>query len=51
MVYLMIHTTHLIYAYIMSDIMVKDNPDSERENPLLPLHRLLFLISSKGSFF
>ena len=29
--------------------MVKDHSDSERENPLLP-HRLLFPISSKGSF-
>ena len=29
--------------------MEKDQSDSERENPLLP-HRLLFLISSKGSF-
>ena len=29
--------------------MVKDNSDSERGNPLPP-HRLLFPISSKGSF-
>ena len=29
--------------------MVKDYSDSERGNPLPP-HRLLFLISSKGSF-
>ena len=29
--------------------MVKDHSDSEKEN-LLPPHRLLFLISSKGSF-
>ena len=29
--------------------MVKDNSDSEKGN-LLPPHRLLFLISSKGSF-
>ena len=29
--------------------MVKDHSDSERGNPL-PTHRLLFLISSKGSF-
>ena len=29
--------------------MVKVHSDSEREN-LLPPHRLLFLISSKGSF-
>ena len=30
--------------------MVKDYLDSERGNPLLPLHGLFFLISSKGSF-
>ena len=29
--------------------MVKDHSDSEKGNPLPP-HRLLFLISSKGSF-
>ena len=29
--------------------MVKNHSDSERGNPL-PLHGLLFLISSKGSF-
>ena len=29
--------------------MVKDLTDSERGNPLPPLHELLFLISSKGS--
>ena len=30
--------------------MVKDHLDSERGNPLTPLHGLLFPISSKGSF-
>ena len=30
--------------------MVKDYSDSERGNLLLPLHRLLFPISSNGSF-
>ena len=30
--------------------MVKDHSDSERENPLLPLHGLFFSISSKESF-
>ena len=30
--------------------MVKDHSDSERGNPLLPLHELLFLISSEISF-
>ena len=28
--------------------MVKDHSDSERENPLLPLHGLFFSISRKG---
>ena len=50
MFYLMMHSTHFIYGYMVSDIhMVKDHSDSERGNPLPP-HRLLFLISSKGSF-
>ena len=53
MFYLMTHSTHFIYGYMTSDIilnfMVKNLTDSERGNPLLP-HRLLFLISSKGSF-
>ena len=30
--------------------MVKDHSDSQRGNPLPPLHGLLFSISSKGSF-
>ena len=42
------HSTHFIYGYMASD-MVKDHSDSERGNPLPP-HRLLFSISSKGSF-
>ena len=41
-------STHFIYGYMASDIMVKDH--SERGN-LQPLpHGLLFPISSKGSF-
>ena len=28
--------------------MVEDHSDSERRNPLLPLHGLFFFISSKG---
>ena len=31
--------------------MIKDHYDSKRVNLLLPLHGLLFLISSKGSFY
>ena len=50
MFYLTTHSTHFIYGYMASDIiMVKDHSDSERRNPLPP-HRLLFPISSKGSF-
>ena len=41
MFYLVMHSTHFIYGYMASD--------SERGNPILP-HRLLFPISSKGSF-
>ena len=48
MFYLMMHSTHFIYRYMGSD-MVKDHSDSERGN-LLPPHRLLFPINSKGSF-
>ena len=50
MFYLMMHSTHFIYGYMASDIiMVKDCSDSERGNPLPP-HGLHFPISSKGSF-
>ena len=49
MFYLTKHSTHFIYGYMASDIMVKDHSDSERGNPLPP-HGLLFPISSKGSF-
>ena len=48
MFYLTTHSTHFIYGYMESD-MVKDHSDSEKGNPL-PQHRLLFPISSKGSF-
>ena len=44
MFYLMTHSTHFIYGY-----MVKDHSDSEKGNPLPP-HRLLLSINSKGSF-
>ena len=50
MFYLTMHSTHFIYGYMASDIiMVKDHSDSEKGNPLPP-HRLLFPINSKGSF-
>ena len=50
MFYLTTHSTHFIYGYMASDIMGKDHYDSEKGNPLPP-HRLLFPISSKGSFY
>ena len=49
MFYLTMYSTHFIYGYMASD-MVKDHSDSEKGNPLPP-HRLLFPISSKGSFY
>ena len=50
MFYLTTHSTHFIYGYMASGIiMVKDHSDSERGNPP-PQHGLLFAISSKGSF-
>ena len=49
MVYLTTLSTHFIYGYMASDILVKDHYDSEKGNPLPP-HRLLFPINSKGSF-
>ena len=45
--YLMTHSTHFIYGYMSH--MVKDHSDSKRRNTL-PLHKLLFPISRKGSF-
>ena len=49
--YLMIHSTHYIFLWLYNvKHMVKDHSDYERENLLLPLHGLLFLISSKGAF-
>ena len=49
MFYLTMHSTHFIYGYMSVRHMVKDHSDSEKGNPLTP-HRLLFPISSKGSF-
>ena len=48
-VYLTTHSTHFILRLYGVGHMVKDHSDSERGNPLPP-HRLLFPISSKGSF-
>ena len=48
MFYLTTHSTHFIYGYMASDIIM-DHSDSEIGNPLTP-HGLLFSISSKGSF-
>ena len=49
MFYLTTHSTHFILWLYGIRHMVKDHSDSEIENPL-PLHGLLFPISSKGYF-
>ena len=41
--------TQFNYGYLAIDI-VKDQRDNEKENPLLQLHGLHFLISSKRPF-
>ena len=46
MFYVMMYSTYLWLYGIRH--MVKDHTDSQRGNPLPPLHGLLFLISSKG---
>ena len=48
MFHLTMHSTFYLRLYGVRH-MVKDHSDNEKGNPLLP-HRLLFLISSKGSF-
>ena len=40
----------LYYGYIGVRHMVNVHKDSEKENPLPPLHGLLFSINSKGYF-
>ena len=45
----LIHNTFYLRLYGVG-VMVKDHSNSEIENLLLPLHRLLSPISSKGSF-
>ena len=45
--YLMMHSTHFTYGYVLH--MLKDHSDGDRGNRVLPLG-LFFLISSKGSF-
>ena len=42
------HNTFYLWLYVVGH-MVKNHSDSERKNPLLPLHGLLFSIRSKGS--
>ena len=49
MFYLTMHSTHFYLRLYGVRHMVKDHSDSEKGNPLPP-HRLLFPISSKGSF-
>ena len=42
MFYLTTHLTHIIYGYMASKHMVDDHSDSERGNPMMLLHVLLF---------
>ena len=46
MFYLMTHSTHFIYGYMVSD-MVKDHSDSEKGNPLLPQGLFLYALSHR----
>ena len=46
MLYLMMHSTHFICSYVVRH-MVEDHSDSVKGNLLLPLHGLLFPVSSK----
>ena len=47
-VFLKMHSTHLRLNAV--EHMLNDHTDNERGNPIPPLHGLLFLFSSKGSF-
>ena len=50
MFYLTTLSIHFIYGNMASNIMiVKDHTDSEKGNPLPPLHGLLFPISRQDS--
>ena len=49
MFYLIIHSTHFVYCYLLSRHMVKYCTDNKRGNPL-PFHVVFFLIGSKVSF-
>ena len=51
MFYLTMHSTHFILQLFGIRQMVKDHSGSERGNLLPPLHALLFLINSMGSFY
>ena len=50
MFYLTTHSTHFIYGYIASDIWLRTILIVRKKGNPLPPHRLLFPISSKGSF-
>ena len=48
--YLTMHSTHFIYGYMASDIIiVKDHSDSQKVYPLPTLHGLLISVRCKGS--
>ena len=48
MFYLMMHSTHFIYGYMVLDMCENNHSDSERGNPLTQLHGLLFPIGGWG---
>ena len=47
MFYLMMHSTHFNMVILHQ---IKSHSDRERRNLLLPLHEIIFPITSKGSF-
>ena len=51
MFYLSTHSTHSWLYGVIQKIMVKEHSDSERGNPLPPLHGLLFPINSKDNTY
>ena len=51
MFYLSTHSTHSWLYGVIQKNMVKEHSDSERGNPLPPLHGLLFPINSKDNTY
>ena len=51
MLYLMMHSKHFIRGYMASDIYSSRTTEIMRKGNVLPLHGLLFPVSSRGSFY